>query len=489
MIDKNIDKFIEYIQNMNGNSCDIVTRKIKIKNKTIGYIYLESVSSDDKISNFFMKDISTYVKGNKIVFFNNLFTNLENSIPNSHLSIETNYEEIFYKLASGYTCIFVDGVDKCITIETKSSLDRGVQEASSEAVVRGPKDSFTENHQKNIGLIRKRIKDKNLYFEDFIIGKRTKTKVTVSYINDIANLHTVKKIKKKLAKIDVDGILDSCYIREFLTNNQTSAFPRFVSTERPDLASTSLLGGKIVILVENSPFVLIIPGLFVDFIHSPEDNYQKWINVDFTRILRLMCLLVTILTPGIYVALTTFNQEIVPDELLISLAVQREGVPFPTTIEIFIMIVTFEMLRESDIRIPNASGAAIGIVGALVLGEAAVTAGIVSPIVIIIVGLTSISGLVFTDIDFINGIRWWRFIFLFASTIIGIFGFTICAIMFVAKLASLEFDGVPYLAPYAPFLPKTDDGILRKPFTKNNKRANYLTKNTIKMVNHNEKEI
>ena len=202
--------------------------------------------------------------------------------------------------------------------------------------------------------------------------------------------------------------------------------------------------------------------------------------------LRFISFFITVLTPGIYVALTTFNQEIIPDELLISLAVQREGVPFPTTIEIFLMILTFEILRESDIRIPNASGAAIGIVGALVLGDAAVTAGIVSPIVIIIVGLTSISGLVFTDIDFVNGIRWWRFAFLMASTVMGIIGFMICGIMCITKLCSLEYGNVSYLAPYAPYYKNHSDGVLRKSFTKIFKRPSYLSKNSTKLGDKNE---
>ena len=485
MIDQNINDVIKHIKNLNGNSSDIVDRTINIKKKKICYIYLESVSSDDKVSDFFMKYIDNYLK--KIIAFEDLFENLKNSIPNSHIGISDNYDDVFYKLASGFTCIFVDGENKAITIETKSTLDRGITEATSESIVRGPKDSFTENHQKNVGLIRKRIKDPNLFFNDVIVGRRTRTKVTLAYINDICDKNMVKKLKKQLQTINIDGILDSGYIREFLTKDQTSSFPRLLSTERPDLASQSLLDGKIVILVENTPYVLIIPGLFIDFLHSPEDNYQKWLNVDLTRIIRTLAFFLTVFLPGFYVALTTYSQEIIPDELLISLAIQREGVPFPTAIEMFMMIITFEILRESDIRIPNASGAAIGIVGALVLGEAAVTAGIVSPIVIIIIGVTSICGLLFTDIDFINGIRWWRFIFLFSSTLFGVVGFVVCSFIFITKLASLQFDSVPYLIPFTPYY-KHDDAILRKPRYKIFNRLTVLTKNEKRLGGPNDKQ-
>ncbi len=475
-IKRKIDNNFKFIEESLGKSADIIKRKIEINGTEIGYIYLESVASDDKISNFFMKDISSYIKDKKRPFFDDIFDSLENTIPNSHLQIIEKKEDLFYLLSGGYTCIFVEGEKKALAIETRTTLDRGVQESSSEAVVRGPKDSFTENHNVNLGLIRKRIKDKNLWMQEMKIGRRTQSKVTISYLKDVVDPNLVERIMHDLKKIDIDGILDSGYIREFLLKGKRSFFPQFISTERPDLASMSILEGKVVILVENSPYVLIVPGLLIDFMHTPEDEYQKPINVTFVRILRTFSFFLTIFLPGLYVALTTFNQEIIPNELLISLAVQREGVPFPTAVETLMMIVTFELLRESDIRIPNASGSSIGIVGALVLGEAAVTAGIVSPIVIIIIGVTSISGLLFTDIDMVNGIRWWRIIVVLFSCSMGIIGFVAVFLLFIIKLCSLEYNGVPYLAPISPFdLEAEKDAIVKFPRFKLSKRPRYLT--------------
>lgn len=487
-ISKKVKENFKNITDALGNSGDIVKREIQLGKQKIGYIYLESVASDDKISDFFMKDISSYIKINEENLYNELFTSLKNTIPNSHLKTIDKTKDIFYYLSGGYTCIFVEGEQTCIAVETKTKLDRGVVEATSEANVRGPKDSFTENHNINLGLIRKRIKDEHLWLQEVIVGRRTKSKVTIAYLEDVANLEIVEKIKTKLNNIDVDGILDSGYIREFLLAGNKSFMPRFISTERPDLACSSILKGKIVVLVENSPYALIIPALLIDFMHAPEDDYQKPSNVTFIRILRSISFFLTIFLPGIYIALTTFNQEIIPNELLISLAVQREGVPFPTAVETLMMIITFEMLRESDIRIPKAEGSAIGIVGALVLGEAAVTAGIVSPIVIIIIGITSISGLLFTDIDVVNGIRWWRIICVLFSLSMGIIGFLTCAILFVIKLASMEYEGVPYLAPFAPFyLEEQKDAIIRLPRTKIFKRPVYLSKkNQTRMRDKNE---
>lgn len=487
-MEKSIKKIEEIIKKEYGNSSDLVFRKIKIKNKQLMYVYLESVSSDDKVSDFLMKDVSDYVKNKKLNLFDNLFTSLENSIYNSHLSIETNMDDIYYKLSSGYTVIFIDENDKAISIETKAQLDRGVVESTSETIVRGPKDSFTENNATNIGLIRKRIKTNKLWFKETIVGRKTKTKVTISYLEDVVDLKKVKHIEKIIKKIDIDGIIDSGYIREFLVKNNPSAFPKIKSTERPDLACTSLLEGKIVILVENTPFVLITPSVLVDFLHTSEDYFQKTSNINITRLLRFIAFILTIITPAFYIAVTTFNQEMIPNELLISLAIQQNGVPFPTAFEVVIMIITFEILRESDLRIPSSMGAAISIVGALVLGEAAVSAGIVSPIVIIVVAITSICGLLFTDVDFVNAIRLWRFIFIIFAVLAGTIGIVLAMIFFITKLASISTDEVPYLVPFSPLhIKELKDAIIRFPITKLKSRPNYLApKNQTKLGDSSE---
>ena len=476
-----VDDNINYIKEMNNNSSDIVTRKIKKKNKEVGYIYLESVSSDDKISDFLNKSLVSNIS------FTNVLKNLQNDIYCSHISTCDNFEEVFYYLASGYTALFIDGETRFIVVETKTTLDRGVSEGSSEPIVRGPKDSFTENHATNLGLIRKRIKDSNLIFDEVKVGRRTKTKVDIAYIKDIADNKRVNEIGEKLKEIDIDGILDSGYIREFLQNDSASLFPQMISTERPDLACSSLLDGKIVILVENTPYVLIIPGLFVDFIHSPEDNYQKPLNATFNRILRIICFFTATFSPAIYISLMTFNPEIIPDQLLISLAIQRDGVPFPTAVEVLVFIITFEILRQADVHSPTVSGSAMNIVGALILGDAAVNAGIVSPIAIIVIAVTSICELVFYDVDMINAIRQWRIIFIIASLFLGIIGFVASLFIFISKLSSLISFGVPYLTPISPFSTvglKNYIARLKRPKLK--ERAKYLSKNSRRLVDYEE---
>ena len=474
-IDKKINDAFKHINEMAGNSSDIVTRTIKIGQKKVGYVYLESVSSDEKISDFLVRGLSWDAKNTNVNLFDHMFSTLENTIMNSKLKVIQTYDDVFYHLSSGFTVIFVEGYQKAITVETRIKLDRGVVEATTEAIVRGPKDSFTENHNMNIGLIRKRIKDPKLWFTEVKIGKRTKTKVAISYLSDVVDKNKIDLIKKKLNAIDIDGVIDSGYLRDFLTESKFNDFPRVISSERPDLACSSLLDGKIVILVENSPFVLIIPGLFVDFFHSAEDNYQMPINVSITRLLRFVGFFLTVLTPALYIALTTFDVKLIPSQLLISLATQREGVPFPTAIEVIIMLTTFEILRECDLRMPKQMGASVSIVGALVLGDAAVAAGIVSPIVVIIVAITSIGGLLFSDIDVINSIRLWRIIFILAASSLGLIGIVIAGFVLLTRLSSIDILGISYLSPFSPFSSQGQKyGVVKPPRTTLKQRPLFL---------------
>ena len=459
MLDDTIDKIIEQVTKMLGNSPDLTTRIIKKGRNKVGYLFFDSTSSDDKISNFLNKSL---VCVNHKNIFDSLYASINNTIFNSNVKTCDSYERLIYFLSSGFTIIIFDEVKEAIVIETRETLDRGVVESTSEIIVRGPKDSFTENHNKNIGLIRKRIKDTNLWFKNIEVGTKTKTIVSICYINGLADDKKINKIYNDINSINIDGILDSGYIRELLEKKQHSTFPKVISTERPDLVTTSLLNGKIVILVENSPFVIILPAVLNDFFKSPEDNYRKPFNVSFSRILRVLCFFISLFTPAIYVALMTYNPEIIPIELLISLSIQRDAVPFPTTIEVLTFIITFEILREANMHSSNGSSGAMNIVGALILGDAAVAAGIVSPIVIIVVAATSISELAFYDVDVIDAIREWRIFFILSATIMGITGFILSLICFIAKLSSLECLGTPYLIPFSPIrLKKLKDSIIR----------------------------
>ena len=470
---KNAKKIIEKIKKLYGNSPDINTRLINVKGTNIGIIFLESSSQASTISDFIIKG-TLYASSNKTIF-QNIFEALKNNLFNSQLFTIKDYNQFPYFLSSGFTIVVVDGIDEAIIMETRGQLDRGVTESTSEPILRGSKDSFTESHSKNLGLIRKRIKDPNLWFNEIKLGRRTQTRISIAYINGIADPQKLKEIKKRLKKIDVDGVLDSGNIRDYLVDKK-SAFPQIQSTERPDVTSQALLSGKIVIFVENCPFTLIMPNVFIDYLHTSEDQYQKSSNITFTRVLRTIALIITIFTPAIYIAITTYDQNTIPDKLLISLAIQREGVPFPTAFEIILLTTIFEILRESDLRSPSSMSAAMSIVGALVLGQAAVDAGIVSPITVIVVAFTSICSLVFTDIDFMNGIRTWRFIFILAASILGIIGILSFTIIWLIKLSSLENLETSFLSPFAPFSKQDqNDAIYKAPEENLITRPDYIS--------------
>ncbi len=463
-------KRIKIIKEQMGNSSDIIEREIS---KKLTYVYLESVSSDDKISNFLLKSIVHYEN------VEDLFKELKSNIYNSHIIEVKEFNEVYYYLACGYTCLFIDGEKNYIAIETKASLDRSVAESTSEPLIRGPKDSFTENNATNLGLIRKRIKDPKLRIDELKLGRRTNSKVSIIYIDDIAIKKNVDTIKDSLNKIDIDAVLDTGYIRDYLETHEKSLFPKMISTERPDLCCQGILNGKIAIMVENSPYALVTPAILTDFFKNPEDYYLKFTSSTFSRVIKFIAFFITILTPALYIALMTFNQEMIPDQLIISLATQRSQVPFPTFMEVIIFVIIFEILREADIKSPSASGASMSIVGALILGDAAVSASIVSPFVIIVVAITSICELVFTDMDFINAIRHWRLLFIFSTVFTGIIGVVVAGLILIIKLASLEPLNTPYLMPFSPFnLSGMKDNILLFPTNKRFRRPNYLTKNT-----------
>lgn len=455
-----------------GKCPDLKYRNIKVSKKNAVVFFLESTSSGQAISQFIIDDVNDKLQKG---LFENLFKALQEQIANSSLKAMENDDDIPFYLASGFTIIFVDDEKEYILLETKADLDRGVNTSESEPVLRGPKDSFTENYAKNIGLIRKRIKDENLWFKELKIGKRTNSKVAVAYIKDIADEKIVNDIFKRLKKINIDGILESGNLRSYLIDKE-AAFPQMQSTERPDIACQALLDGKIIVMVENTPFILILPTVFVDYLHTSEDYYQKPLNVSLTRILKILAFFITIFMPAAYIGIVTFNQTVVPDELLISLAVQREGVPFPTAFEILLLMTIFEILRECDIRMPTNSGTTMSIVGALVLGQAAVDAGIVSPIAVIVVAITSICSLIFTDVDFINGIRLWRLVFILAASFLGLIGVLLASFILLVKLCDLESYGTSYLSPFAPLNMKDQkNALIIFPLSKIFKRPSYLT--------------
>ena len=448
-------------------SNDYVFKKIKIDGKTIFLIFNDVLTDGGSIDENILR---------KLVLLNRKeLKHIENYLPIRNVKIIKN-EEILYYVNNGYLVIVANKIYAC---EVKAKLDRGINMVDGELTIAGPKDSFTENFNSNLGLIRKRIKSSNLKVIDLEIGRSSKTKVGILYVENIVKEEIPSRIMEVLSKIDIDGIIDSSYLKTAL-EGQKSYFPTIMISERPDKSSMALLEGKVVIIVDMSPYALILPSFFIDFFHTTDDYYQKSFNTTFIRIIRLLAFFIAIFTPALYISVTTRNYNLIPLDLLLMLKAGRTFVPFPAYIEALFMIVCFEILKESDLRMSYASSSSISILGGLILGDAAVSAGIVSPIMIIVIAISSIAGLIFSSVELENAIRIYKIFLLILGTIWGIYGVSIGAIYIAYKLLTLKMFGIPYLVPFIP-LEKNE---LRDTFIKGEqsvkKRNSFLTKNIVR---------
>lgn len=475
---EDINQIIDRLKKETNNLTDIIYRKKKVAKRDVYIIYNEPLTSSDKISDFIIRSLTNI--DNNILNNKKVLDIIENDISNFKVKRINNYQDLCFYLHRGFTVILVDGENQGLVLETKANINRGISIPETENTVRGAHDSFVEDYQINLGLIKKRIKTNDLWIETLNIGKYTQTQVGILSINGVAKGDLIKKVSDRLKKIDIAGIIDSSMLKNLIEKENKSLFPTIKMTERPDVVSKALLEGKVVVIVDNSPYALLIPSVLNDFFRTIEDVYGKSLNVSFTRVIKFLAFWIALLTPAVYIALVTYNQEMVPTDLLVNFATQRDGVPFPAFFEAFIMMICFEILRESDLRTPSASGNALSIVGALILGDAAVNAGIVSPIMIIIIAITAISSLPFEEQEIINGLRWYRILFMIGGSLLGMVGVVVTFIFFIAKLASVNTFGKPYLMPFSPIdIVSLKNSIIKFPLRKLNRRSKYLSNNLI----------
>lgn len=464
-------EYIDKLKKETNYISDIIYRKKKIKNKNICIIYNEPLVSSNKVSDFIIKSLDNLDD----VTSKNLLQNINNNIYNFKVVNITSYNDMCFYLHKGFTIILIEGEDKIIALETKADLKRSISTPHAENTIRGSKDSFVEDYQANIGLIKKRLKTNDLWIKNLNIGKYTNTQVGLLYINGICKQKLVDQIYQKLEKITIDGVVNIGTIKNLIEKENKSPFPTTLSTERPEKVAKALLDGKVCLTIDNDPYVLIMPAFLNDFTKNSEDYYSKSINATFNRIIRFLALIIALFTPAIYIALITYNQEMIPTQFLISFSIQRSSVPFPAFIEAFMMITAFDILREADLRTPSFTGSSLSIVGALILGDAAVSAGIVSPIMIIVIATTSIASLLFNEYEFINSLRWYRIIFMLGASFLGIIGFVAAFIYFIINLCCLNTYGLPYLLPYTPMNYKgLEDSIIKAKTNKIFDRPRYL---------------
>lgn len=395
-------------------------------------------------------------------------------IPLNDTKKTTNFEDIINAINFGECALFVDTIDTCFISDVKGFEKRSINTPSNEVVIRGSQEAFIENIRTNTSMIRRMVNNENLVIETSTVGTVSKTKCAICYIKDIANNNLVSEVKYRINNLDIDYIISSGQLEELIKENSKSSIPETLSTERPDTASTALLEGKVVAIVNGSPTAIIMPCTFFDFLTSPEDKNLNSNLANFLKLLRLLASLISILLPGLYIAITNFHEELIPTELLLSIISSRQSVPISIELEIILMVIIFELIHEAGIRVPSPIGPTMSIVGALVLGEAAVSANIVSPISIIIVAITGLASFSTPNFLLEFHFRLLRFAFIFLGALLGFLGISIGLFIYFSVLSSLHSFGVPYLSPYIPATKTNNNGFFVSHIWKQEQRQDAL---------------
>jgi spore germination protein KA len=471
-IQTNLDDNLTKLKDLLGNSSDVVCRTFILSGKRsihLAVIYIDGLADSKSIQHFILESmmLKCEEKLQQSPRADEFSIIKDFAITIGELKTVNTWEDVSNSIMSGDSAVLIDGYAEAIITGTKGWQDRGVTEPTSQNIVRGPKDGFSETLRTNTALIRRRIRDVNLRVDSKNVGNVTKTDIAVMYIEGIADPDIVKEVHSRIDKINIDAILESGYIEELIQDETYTPFPTVYSTERPDVIIANILEGRVGIIIDGTPFALTVPSIFAEFFHASEDYYQRADFSTLVRILRLSSFLLTLLVPAAYIAVTTFHQEMLPTRLLISLAAAREGVPFPAIVEVLIMEITFEILREAGVRLPRAVGSAISIVGALVIGEAAVSAGLVSSAMVIVVSFTAITSFVIPSYNFTMAVRMLRFLFIGLAATFGLYGIILGLMALVLHLCSLRSFGVPYMESFGPFNKEDQkDSLLRLPMKK-----------------------
>jgi len=462
--------FLEKIQELKQNNLGISIRELSINGNKLFILYVSQLTDKNSISNNVIKPILQYSRKEKISI-DVLFSTV---LYVDNIATDQDENKMLDYILEGKSVILMPDEPHYIIANTIKVEKRNVDIPQMQTGLKLPQDSFNENFDSNLSLIRYRIKDPALRIDNLTIGKRTKTKVAVIYINDISNPKYVNEVKKRLEAISVDGIIESGYIQKFLLNNPFDLFPEIGIAERSDRACGGILSGKICILVEGSNFALTVPETISDFLDSGEEHYDNIYTSMFSKLLRIIALVSTLTLSSIYVMIISYHPEILPPQYILALASSRISVPVNSFVEAFIMEMVSELLREASIRLPKQIGPAIGIVGTIVIGQAAVGAGVVSPLMVIIIALSLLTSFSFSDFTIINPIRVLKFAILISTGIFGIFGFTMGLTIITILVLSTSSMGLPYGAPIAPFNFRDFVNFFLGDITLSKERPNYL---------------
>lgn len=442
---------------------DVIFRSMNIgKNKKIKFllVYVDGMTTKDAISEYAIQSMLATVNLEELE--KSPEQELQNAILKTNISItevETihSLQECVDKMLVGETILFIDTCTTAIMLSSRGWPTRGIEEPAAETLIRGARDGFVETMKVNTTLIRRRIRDPRLKIKYMQVGSRSRTDVALIYIEDIVNKTVLNTVEKRLSNIEIEAILESSYIEEMIEDDNLSPFPQVENTERPDAAASALLEGRVVIAVDNTPSVLMAPATFISFMQSSEDYYERWMLSCFIRFIRYIALPIVVLLPALYVAVTQFHPNMLPTQLALYVAATRANVPFPPYLEALIMELVMELVREASLRITTPVGSTIGLVSGLVIGTATVEAGLITPIAVIIVALTSLASFAIPSYNFSTALRLIRFGFIILASIFGLFGISAGICVLTIHLCTLKSFGVPYLTPLTHFVERKSD--------------------------------
>ncbi|KNY28833.1 spore germination protein [Pseudobacteroides cellulosolvens] len=476
-ITNNISENMNYIKtkfNAPVNK-DIVIRELMISKKHKAFIaYIDGMIDKNVVNNSILRPLLNAEKFKDKDTDCQLDYILQSVLETNQNKKITKHSDVVFELLSGNTLLYVDGCDFYVSNETKGFPARGVEKPVIEGVIAGAQEAFNESLKTNIALVRKIVKNHNLTTEYIKVGERSQSLVAIMYINGITNPAIVDEVKRRLESLDIDLNLGDGMIEQLIEDNTFSIIPTMLATERPDRTAAHIVEGRVAIFCEGVPFVKIVPITLSALIHSPEDAYIRFPYGTLLRWIRLLGIFFAALLPGLYLAITNFHQEMIPTELLIAIAKAKENVPFPTIVEVILMELSFELIREAGIRIPGIVGNTLGIIGALILGQAAVQANIVSPVLIIVVAITGLGNFAVPNYELALGIRLIRFGFIAFGFLFGFYGIVALVMLIGIYLASQKSFGVPLLANVAPKTSRSNDLIMRYPVWKQERRPDPL---------------
>lgn len=464
-LQQNIDRINAEI----GGSQDIILRRLKLTDADSTealIVFVQCMVEDERLNDFVIRPLQRKRYSKDLIIGPSEYLEVvKSSLLSTGIVTDINdWKMLFQKLFIGYSIIMIDGSETALAANVIGGPKRAVEEPKTEMAIRGPREGFTESIRTNSALIRRKIRSPKLWLEQWTIGEISQTPVCMMYIKGLADENVLKDVRERLEAIKIDGILESGYIEELISDQIWSPFPTEMYNERPDVIASNLLEGRIAILVDGTPFVLIVPAVLNMFFQAAEDYYQSFDISTFLRMLRFVSFLIALLMPSVYVAIVGYHQEMIPTQLLLKLAAQREGVPFPAYLEAFIMELVFEILREAVVRMPTAAGNTISIVGGLVIGQSVVEAGIVSPAVVIVVSFTAIASFVSPAYSLGIAGRLLRFFLLLAASTLGFYGIGLVVLLLLLHLSNLRSFGMPYIKPFAPlYLKDLRDTLVRAP--------------------------